>query len=91
MDTCILFRTCYRNHIFWRLTSGVRSMMHQKGFSVIDYIDVMLASASEHWVGVMHHGPDRSHHQTQETGSSFHASDVLGGLGRSYSGNNCDT
>ena len=39
VDTCVPFGTRHRSQIFQRLSDGVRYIMRQKGFTIIDYID----------------------------------------------------
>ena len=39
VDTCLLFGTRHGTQIFQRLSNAVCYVMHQRGFSFIDYID----------------------------------------------------
>ena len=39
VDTCVPFGTRHGSQIFQRLSDGVRYIMRQKGFTIIDYID----------------------------------------------------
>ena len=39
VDSCVPFEICHGSQIFQCLSNAVRFIMHQKGFTMIDYID----------------------------------------------------
>ena len=45
VDMCVPFGTRHGSQIFQRLNDGVRYIMHQKGFIIIDYIDDYIGMA----------------------------------------------